>query len=590
MQFAIALATLVAAVGALPSNMVIKESVHAPEQWVRKSTAPDDVVLPLRIGLKHKRGEELEEKLLDIAHPDSASYGQWLSREEVNSYLEPEEGAADAVRRWLADHGVQEDHQKRSVAGDWLHAAMTVKQARALLGDADFAVWEHRETGRQLIRTTEYAVPRSLNGHIDLISGTTYFGQGLDRLKGIAEAESEPADGRVRIANVNSVDTNGVPAECHVNATTILCLREYYKTVDYKVKKAQGQSVAISGFLEQYAIKSDFKQFLSTERPDAAKAGYDFNIVSIDGGINNQSLPGSEANLDVQAFGGVAYNIPVTFYDVAGRPPFKADKNTPTNTNEPYSSEFEYLLQKKKVPSIVSTSYGDDEQTVPLAYQKRVCREIAALGARGTTMLFASGDYGVGNDGTCFSNDGKNTPKFLPSFPASCPYSVTVGATIAFNPERAVDTFYSGGGFSDVWPTPKYQKDTVDAYVASLGDKFKGLYNPKGRAYPDLAAQGSRFVIVIGGRYSLISGTSASTPLVAGILALVNDERLAKGKSTLGFINPALYSGKGEKGLKDITIGSAKGCNTTGFPAQKGWDPVTGFGTPVFDKLSSVFV
>lgn len=82
----------------------------------------------------------------------------------------------------------------------------------------------------------------------------------------------------------------------------------------------------------------------------------------------------------------------------------------------------------------------------------------------------------------------------------------------------------------------------------------------------------------------VISGTSASAPLTAGIFTLVNDALLASGKSPLGFLNPWLYS-KGYKGLTDITNGTSHGCNVDGFPVTKGWDPVTGFGTPNFPDL-----
>lgn len=79
------------------------------------------------------------------------------------------------------------------------------------------------------------------------------------------------------------------------------------------------------------------------------------------------------------------------------------------------------------LPQSISTSYGEDEQTVPYSYATRVCAGMAALGARGVSVIFASGDGGVG-DGIpdpsfqqCHSNDGRNITKFLPSFPASCP-------------------------------------------------------------------------------------------------------------------------------------------------------------------------
>ena len=67
---------------------------------------------------------------------------------------------------------------------------------------------------------------------------------------------------------------------------------------------------------------------------------------------------------------------------------------------------------------------------------------------------------------------------------------------------------------------------------------------------------------------------------MSGIIALVNDALIASGKPALGFLNPFIYS-KGYKGFTDIVSGSGVGCETDGFPATKGWDPVTGFGTPV---------
>ena len=100
-----------------------------------------------------------------------------------------------------------------------------------------------------------------------------------------------------------------------------------------------------------------------------------------------------------------------------------------------------------------TTSYGDDEQTVPEDYAVQVCNLFAQLGARGSSIMFSSGDDGVGG-GDCLSNDGTNTKKFLPNFPASCPFVTTVGGTIRVNPEVAVS--FSGGGFSNYFAQPRY--------------------------------------------------------------------------------------------------------------------------------------
>lgn len=44
--------------------------------------------------------------------------------------------------------------------------------------------------------------------------------------------------------------------------------------------------------------------------------------------------------------------------------------------------------------------------------------------------------------------------------------------------------------------------------------------------------------------------TQASTPVVAGMVALINDRRLQRGLAPLGFLNPALYQLQ-KKGLGD---------------------------------------
>ena len=69
-------------------------------------------------------------------------------------------------------------------------------------------------------------------------------------------------------------------------------------------------------------------------------------------------------------------------------------------------------------------------------------------------------------------------------------------------------------------------------------------------------------------------GTSASSPVFASMVSLVNDRLLNAGKPPLGFLNPLLYSDKATAMFNDITEGSNPGCGTTGFAAVQGWDAV----------------
>jgi hypothetical protein len=188
----------------------------------------------------------------------------------------------------------------------------------------------------------------------------------------------------------------------------------------------------------------------------------------------------------------------------------------------------------------------------------------------------------TGPGSACQTNDGKNTTRLLPIFPAACPYLTSVGGTVGVQPERAVS--FSSGGFSDIWPRPLYQEVAVSKYVRSIGDTFKGLYNPHGRGFPDVAAQGSRFVGITQGRQIAVGGTSASAPTFAAIVSLLNNARLSKGLRPLGFLNPWLYTFATD-GLTDIVDGGSKGCTGkdvySGLPAPyvpgAGWNATKGW-------------
>lgn len=64
--------------------------------------------------------------------------------------------------------------------------------------------------------------------------------------------------------------------------------------------------------------------------------------------------------------------------------PFDASLDSPANQNEPYLPYYEYLLsqQNKDLPQVISNSYDDEEQTVPLKYAIRTCNLIGLMGLR----------------------------------------------------------------------------------------------------------------------------------------------------------------------------------------------------------------
>jgi tripeptidyl-peptidase-1 len=101
----------------------------------------------------------------------------------------------------------------------------------------------------------------------------------------------------------------------------------------------------------------------------------------------------------------------------------------------------------------------------------------------------------------------------------------------------------------------------VNAYIASIGTEYAGLYNASGRAYPDVSAAGENVLIVQDASSGLVDGTSCSSPIFSSVIGLLNDQLLNAGKPVLGFLNPWLYANP--TAFNDITTGSNPGCGTT---------------------------
>ncbi|KAF7432698.1 hypothetical protein PC9H_004640 [Pleurotus ostreatus] len=575
----------------------VKESITPPHGWTKYAAAPPYHTITLRIALSQPHFSTLEQHLAEISDPDHPRYGAHLSAEEVDALAAPHSDSIRLVDEWLAGHGLKDSDIARSSSKDSLSFTVPVKLAEQML-DTEYNVWRH-DDDEYILRTTRYSLPAKLHAHIELVQPTTIFARwkGLKSHLFYEDVEVQTKTLASPLMNVNNFNVVGggiLPAgrvDPNCNYTiTLNCLRQMYN-IEYTPQAIDQQRIGITGYLEQFANIEDLQSFYKMQRPDAL--GSDFEYFSVAGGINNQSIEaaGTEANLDVQYAFGLAHPIPGVYWSTAGRPPFQADIATVRNTNEPYQEWLDYMSSFPNPPAVISTSYGDAEQTVPRSYAVNVCRGFAKLTARGVSLIFASGDGGVGDGNPdpetqkCISNDGRNATRFSPLFPATCPYVTAVGGTNSY-PEVAV--YFSGGGFSNYFPRPAYQSQAVNQFLGKLGNTYQGLYNRFGRAIPDVAAQGRHYAIHSRGKWASIGGTSAAAPVFAAVISLINDARLAQGKSVLGFLNPALYK-SAIPGLNDITEGNNPGCGTNGFSATDGWDPVTGLGTPDFLKLKDIY-
>ena len=187
--------------------------------------------------------------------------------------------------------------------------------------------------------------------------------------------------------------------------------------------------------------------------------------------------------------------------------------------------------------------------------------------AQGQSLFQASGDSGAWGSGSAI-------------YPADDPYVTSVGGTdLTTNGAggaRSSETAWvdGGGGISpDRYAIPSWQTT-----AASSCSGCSMAY----RNGPDVSANANFTFYVCadqsGCTANYYGGTSFAAPMWAGYLALVNQQSVANGNKTAGFINPSLYAIGGgssySSSFHDINGGS------NGYSATNGYDLATGWGSP----------
>ena len=589
-----------------PQYQIVEQLPGVPDGWTENGIPSPSTLMKFRLAIRNDRMAEFEQRVIDIATPSHQSYGKHMTRDEVGDFLRPSGDTVDSILKWMKLKHVPDRSIEKH--GSWITFTVPVSQAETML-KTQFHKFRNDVSQEDSIRTLNYSLPQDIHSHVQMIQPTTLFGRP-------SAQENKPSISPV-FARSDDLKPN-----C---STTIIprCLQEMYGIYDTEARPDSRNKLGISGFLEQYARYDDFHHFMRTYAPHNTDAN--FTVESINGGRNDQdsSLPSFEAGMDIQYALALAYNTNATYYTTGGRGPFVAEVDQPnlgSSSNEPYLEQLHYLLNlpDEELPAVLSTSYGEYEQIIPTSYANVTCNMFAQLGARGVSVIFASGDSGVG--GSCVSNDGTGRIRFLSSFPSTCPFVTSVGGTHGVNPEKAVH--FSRGGFSELFSRPAYQDESVGDYLDQLNDTWGGLYNPYGRGVPDVAAQAENFVFVDHGHYVKMGGTrfviqplllllpymkkaltnvpSAAAPVFAAIVSRINAARLKRGQSRMGFLNPWLYS-LNQTGFTDIVDGGSTGCTGSSdvggrasfvpfasWNATPGWDPVTGLGTPYLNTLVKV--
>lgn len=293
--------------------------------------------------------------------------------------------------------------------------------------------------------------------------------------------------------------------------------------------------------------------------------------VSVDGGHNtatgDPNGPDGEVVLDIEVAGAVAPAASVVVYFAP---------NTDAGFLDAITSA---VHDTKNKPSVVSISWGGPEGSFTQQSLTAFDEAFQAAASLGVTVMAAAGDNG--------STDGVSDGQQHCDFPASDPYVLACGGTsLRLTGNTAVETVWNelalgggatGGGISDVFPLPDYQKNA--SIPPSVNDKQvrRGVPDVSGDADPETGYQ-----IFVDGQKSVIGGTSAVAPLMAGLVARLNQQA----GQPIGFLNPVLYQQAESAGaFHDVTQG-----NNGSYSAGAGWDACTGLGSPDGTKLAGVLI
>ena len=552
----------------------------ATSSWEYRGPPAKDALVDLNIQLHIAQAgrDALEAAFWAVSDPDSTSYGRHLNIEKIRDLLAVPADRVERVRDFFREYGAVEIEV--GPFNDVLHVRMAAWDVeRALETKLGAFVHSSRpEMGGTLIRArARGSLPDHLAADVDIVGELHQF----PRLRFQSAARSTVEErAAAHVESPPSLEGGAWPNACSVRAcqgrVTPAVLAQRYRLPNASHAADARSSMAVAEFQGQHFREQDLAAFSAACHANASVAA----VVG-----RNVSTGGVEAELDIEYIKGVAPAVPLTVV---------------------YVQKFSLLKWAHKItgmaepPHVHSVSYGNDEaQQSGQAYMTSVNTALMKAGARGLTILFASGDSGVCGREEC--GYGPFGPKrFHPDFPATSPYQTAVGGTDFVTRDIGDETAWSrtGGGFSDVFSVPRYQAAAVAAFMNT--SRARGLLPPQklwnagGRGFPDVAAlAGGKAPYCVatsgafgGTTFEGISGTSAATPVIGGMIALLNARRLANGKPPLGFVNPLFYSHP--EAFHDVTSGCNKGLFWHGFTAIPGWDAASGLGTPNFEALAAL--
>ncbi|RYP03338.1 hypothetical protein DL764_005211 [Monosporascus ibericus] len=624
------------------AHAVHEKRTQTAQVWKRLPTSiSPDTILPLAIALAQENLGSAEDELLSVSDPSSPHFARYWSSARVAAHFSATDETFATVTSWLEMSGIYKRRLRRSNGGDWILFNATIQEAEMLL-KTKYHLFARQDGQETHLGCDEYSLPESVRRHVDFVMPTVHLGAGSRLDRGYAAPVST---GKFRRTDWNSPGISVLarrqatrPSNASLNLSnchrylTPNCLRSMYHLPASDTSHPANSFGIFQPSLASW-LPTDLDAFFSLFAPSLI--GHRPVMVNVNGGYWQDHMQNwvfnLEADLDFEYAMTLSAPLPVINYQVGTMANYSLLSpllaafnnfycnvlNTSANNEQTDASEMNNVITYDysdcgalQPPAVLSVSYADNEAAFPSAYLHRQCIEFLKLGLMGTTVIVASGDCGPSGQAcecvdpvTGWLKEETDSGAFGLTSPASCPYVTAVGGTqlppngsvsdreVAFRYARTSGVSSSGGGFSRVFPVPAYQVNATAKYLASEAAHLRPIssfFNPEGRGVPDVSAHAANYATAVNGKLRTVFGTSASAPVFASIIAMMNNARLRAGKTTVGFLNPVLYSN--QVVMSDVVQGGNHGCGKEAFRAREGWDPVTGLGTPDFRKLVDLYL
>ncbi|HET7048149.1 MAG TPA: S53 family peptidase [Solirubrobacteraceae bacterium] len=535
------------------------------------------------------------------SNPTSSSYGKYLSLSTLQKKYGASSSRRNAVVGAFKNYGVKATVDVTHLR---VSATVSVKTAQKLFGTK----WDVYATGQ---KNQGVAVPvntpklvKGLSGNIDTVSGLR-LNVTIHHAIATSSAARRPQAREAAVAGGTPTRTGTISPGCAtttypgaVFSTAGLFPNQTlgaYGIASLQGGGLQGEGVRVAILGEAPTPTGDVSAFRNC-------FGFAGTALKIHGASN--IAPILESSLDAMTIAMVAPKL--ARLDLWVKALGQAD---PQGALELLADPLQATTNGTPLPNVISISYGVCEASVKQYSAARTLfdRQLAATDALGITTVVAAGDSGSSScaHGVPSSQLTSFDKQKSASWPATSPWVMAAGGTsLTLTPANTIE---SSGVWNDTeYPRP-YEQTAAGGGGVSTFEKRPWWQPaiPSQKTYrmvPDVAAfadPSPGYVIICspsvqgcahspGQTIAFVGGTSAAAPLVAGMIALWDQQARQSGLPNPGFVPPLLYSiaHRSPGSFLDITTGSnaifgGVSCCTAG----PGFDLASGLGSPLADLI-----